>query len=62
MTKITTIKQCPECLHDSQLTDWKPTDGYDPRMRQYCCLKCKTEFYVIGMKTWASTETLPLIT
>ena len=29
--------RCPQCNELSDLMDWKPTEGYDPRLRQFRC-------------------------
>ncbi len=45
---ITPVKLCPECEGTAKLNNWSPPEGYDPRMRKYCCQSCGEEFYVIG--------------
>jgi len=39
--------KCPECLLPLYLQDWYPGPGFDPRIRKYLCLGCRTDYYIM---------------
>lgn len=60
-------KDCPLCkrwnagkerweFKPGKETDWRPTPGTDPRMRQFTCTGCKGIFYQCISRRKAVTE------
>lgn len=37
--------QCPKCRSSGVMTEWRPSKGIDPGMREYKCPGCKKVFY-----------------
>jgi len=42
---LTGTKKCPECEGIGDPTDWLPSPGNDPMMREFTCLDCSAKFY-----------------
>ncbi len=36
---------CPKCLNPCIKTDWKPSRGLNPELRQHRCPNCGDEYY-----------------
>lgn len=44
---VTGTRPCLECKTEAEPTEWKPTPGLDPCMRQFECPNCHRKFFLI---------------
>ena len=38
---------CKVCFESVVSTEWRPSSGFDPDMREFNCPKCKKKFYKV---------------
>jgi len=48
--------RCPDCENSMAITDWKPSPGLEPKLRQFKCPKCGETVYKISRGFEAQQE------